>query len=274
MTTTHPANNTANTANSTGTNAAPQPQEYEFHPIANIFPMMEGAEFRRFKEDIRTRKQQEPIIIHEGKILDGRNRYKACKELKLTPATKAYDGTDPVAFVLSANLHRRHLTESQRGMVAAKLASLSVGANQHTKEGLSIERASKLSTASVATANRCKKVLNDGVPELAQMVERGQVAASLAEEVAKLPKDKQAELVKTKELSAFKKAAKQATTEAQGEKTSEELSDEIEKLVDALIDKLKEIRARNADNASADVADLIRRLQEANLWTEPKKKAA
>ena len=81
-------------------------------------------------------------------------------------------------------------------MVAAKLASLPVGANQHTIVGLSIERASKLSTASVATANRCKKVLNNGVPELAQMVERGQVAASLAEEVAKLPKERQAELVK------------------------------------------------------------------------------
>jgi hypothetical protein len=250
------------------------PKEYEFHPIANVFPLMEGAEFKRFKEDIRTRKQQEPITIYEGKILDGRNRYRACKELKLTPDTKLLPaGTDPVGFVLSANLHRRHLNESQRAMVAAKLASLSVGANQHTKEGLSIERASKLSTASVATANRCKRVLNDGVPELAQMIEKGQVAASLAEDVAKLPKEKQAELVK-KKPGDFKKEAKQATAKAQGGKTSEDLSDEVEKLVDALIDKLKEIKAKNVDNAIADVADLIRRLQEANLWTEPQKKVA
>jgi ParB-like chromosome segregation protein Spo0J len=248
--------------------------EFEFHPIANVFPMMEGAEFKRFKEDIRTRKQQEHIIIYQGKILDGRNRYKACKELGLTPTTKLLpDGVDPVAFVLSANLHRRHLNESQRAMVAAKLASLPVGANQHTKEGLSIERASKLSTASVATANRCKKVLTAGVPELAQMVERGQVAASLAEEVAKLPKEKQAELVKTKP-SAFRKAAKQAMAKAPGEKTPEQLSDEIDELVATLIEKLTKIKVKNPDNAIADVADLIRRLQDAGLWTEQTKKAA
>ena len=55
--------------------------EYEFHPIANIFPMMEGKEFEHFKADIRTRKLQEPITVYENKVLDGRNRYKACKDL-------------------------------------------------------------------------------------------------------------------------------------------------------------------------------------------------
>jgi len=159
----------------------PKQQEYEFHPIANVFPLMMGDEFKRFRKDIKINKLREPIVIYEGKILDGRNRYNACKELGLLVDTKRYDGDDPVGFVLSANLHRRHLNESQRAMVAAKLASLKVGANQHTKEGLSIERASKLSTASEATANRCKKVLSDGVPELAQMIAQGQVAASLAE---------------------------------------------------------------------------------------------
>ncbi|HKF12908.1 MAG TPA: ParB/RepB/Spo0J family partition protein [Xanthobacteraceae bacterium] len=218
----------------------PKQQEYEFHPIANVFPLMVGDEFKRLKEDIKIRKQQEPIIIHEGKILDGRNRYNACKQLGILVGVKQYEGDDPVGFVLSANLHRRHLNESQRAMVAAKLASLKVGANQHTKEGLSIERASKLSTASEATANRCRKVLSDGVPELAQMIEKGQVAASLAEAVAKLPKEKQAELVK-KTPTAFKEAAKEAT--AKGE-TLEDLSDGIDKLVDALIDKLKKLRTK------------------------------
>src|SRR5262249_930939 len=115
----------------------PREQEYEFHPIANVFPLMMGDEFKRFKEDIRTRKQQEPILIYEGKILDGRNRYNACKELGILLDTKRYEGDDPVGFVLSANLHRRHLNESHRAMVAAKLASLTVGANHHTNEHLS-----------------------------------------------------------------------------------------------------------------------------------------
>jgi len=115
----------------------PKQQEYEFHPIANVFPLMMGDEFKRFRKDIKINKLREPIVIYEGKILDGRNRYNACKELGLLVDTKRYDGDDPVGFVLSANLHRRHLNESQRAMVAAKLASLKVGANQHTKEGLS-----------------------------------------------------------------------------------------------------------------------------------------
>ena len=76
-------------------------QEYEFHPIANVFPLMKGDEFKRFKKDIRTNKLREQIIIYEGKILDGRNRYNACKELGLPVDTKPYIGTDPVAFVIS-----------------------------------------------------------------------------------------------------------------------------------------------------------------------------
>jgi hypothetical protein len=259
------------TTSTSGSGSGSGGTEYEFHPIANVFPMMEGVEFKRFKEDIRTRKQQEHIILYQGKILDGRNRYQACKELGLPVDTKPFSGTDPVGFVISANLHRRHLNESQRAMVAAKLASLSVGANQHTKEGLSIERATKISAASLATANRCKKVLKDGVPELAQLVERGQVAASLAEEVAKLPKEKQAELVKN-EVSDFKKAAKQATAKAVGEKTPEQLSDEIDVLVGTLIDKLKEMKAKKPDNAEATVADIMRLFHKADL-TEKKKAA-
>jgi len=53
-------------------------KEYEFHPIANIFPLMTDEEFEAFKEDIKTKTQQEPIILYQGKVLDGRNRYKAC----------------------------------------------------------------------------------------------------------------------------------------------------------------------------------------------------
>src|SRR5215831_5446118 len=218
------------------------PKKYDFHPLADLFPMLDDkrAAFEALVDDIRERKQQEPVWLYEGKILDGRNRYQACQRLGREIQVKDFAGDDPVGFVLSANLHRRHLNESQRAMVAAKLASLKVGANQHTKEGLSIERASKLSTASEATANRCRKVLSDGVPELAQMIEKGQVAASLAEAVAKLPKEKQAELVK-KTPTAFKEAAKEAT--AKGE-TLEDLSDGIDKLVDALIDKLKKLRTK------------------------------
>src|SRR6516165_5355862 len=98
-------------------------KEYEFHPIANIFPLMTDEEFEAFKEDIKTKTQQEPIILYQGKILDGRNRYKACKALYRDPITEEYKGSDPLGYVLSANLHRRHLKESQRATIAANLVT-------------------------------------------------------------------------------------------------------------------------------------------------------
>lgn len=242
---------------------------------------MTDDELQRLREDIKARKQQLPIVIYQGKILDGRNRYNACKQLGIEPRTENYRNGDPVGFVVGANIHRRHLTASQRALIAAKLASLPLGANQHTtKEGLSVERACQLSGASEATANRCKKVLSDGVPKLAEMIEKGQVAASVAEEVAKLPKEKQDEIIRNNLPKDWREAAKEAAQppappdEADDSGSSPEQSDEVDDLVDDLIDKLKEMRAASPDNAAAAVADLVRRLQDADLYTEPKKKSA
>jgi hypothetical protein len=79
----------------------------------------------------------------EGKILDGRNRYRAAQMAGVPYPTRTYDGDDPIGFVISMNLARRHLSESQRAMVAAKLATFTLGDNQHS-EGLPIGRASEL----------------------------------------------------------------------------------------------------------------------------------
>jgi hypothetical protein len=138
------------------------PKTYEVHPIANIFPLLDenSPAFKAFVEDIEKRGQQEQIWIFEGKILDGRNRYLACQRLGLEPKTRVYLGDDPIGFVLGVNLHRRHLDESQRAMVGAKLASLGVGANQHSKGGTSIDVASKLVNVGRASIDRARKVLS------------------------------------------------------------------------------------------------------------------
>jgi len=179
----------------------PKQQEYEFHPIANIFPLITGEEFERFKADIETRKQQEPIWLHEGKILDGRNRYRACKELRLTPDAKRYEGDDPLGFVLSANLHRRHLRESQRALVAAKLARLPLGANQHNKEGTSIQAASKRLNVGKASVELARKVLDSGTPELVKAVEENRVAVSAAaNKLLPKPPEEQKKILADKDL--------------------------------------------------------------------------
>jgi ParB-like chromosome segregation protein Spo0J len=89
----------------------------EFHPLANRFPLIEDDEFDRLVEDIRVNGQRDPIVLFEDKILDGRNRYRACLEAGVTPKTRDYDPAmegPPEAFVISLNAFRRHLTLDQK----------------------------------------------------------------------------------------------------------------------------------------------------------------
>ena len=165
-----------------------------FHPFAEIFPLIEGGEFAALVEDIRRHGLREPIILFEDKILDGRNRYRACIEAGIDPTFTPYRGNDPVSYVVSLNLRRRHLDESQRAMVAAKLANLDLGANQHN-EGTSIEGASRLLNVGRASVERARAVQREGAPELQQAVERGAVSVSAAADIASRPVEEQREIV-------------------------------------------------------------------------------
>jgi ParB-like chromosome segregation protein Spo0J len=99
--------------------------ELGFHPLANLFPLMEGADFDELMQDIRENGLREPICVHECQILDGRNRYMARMVAGVEPRFEAFPvGEDPLAFVISRNLHRRHLTVQQRAAVAAELATM------------------------------------------------------------------------------------------------------------------------------------------------------
>jgi hypothetical protein len=224
------------------------PQKYEFHPIANLFPMLdkESPGFKALVEDIKANRQYEPVILLDGKLLDGRNRYNACQQLEKDVVTRDYVGSDPIGFVLSVNLHRRHLNTSQRAMVAAKLTNLELGANQHS-EGTSIEVAAKLLNVGRASVERAKQVLAKGDPSLIEEVEQGETTVTDA-------------------------AATATGTGAEPEQPDEDKGNPAKayNITTKLIAELKELKDYDAATAIAAAASAVRRLRDAGFLEQKK----
>jgi hypothetical protein len=91
------------------------------HPIADVWPMMEQDMLQALAEDIKKNGQLVPVWLYEGMILDGRNRYAACKMIGVEPKTQPYTGDEPTAFAVSLNDKRRHMTAGVRAAVAVEL---------------------------------------------------------------------------------------------------------------------------------------------------------
>jgi hypothetical protein len=89
-----------------------------------LLPRLKRGEFDQLVTDIKKHGLREPITTYKGLILDGRNRQAACGLAGVTPHYREYKGDDPVSFVISANLHRRHLTSAQKRTLIGKLMKL------------------------------------------------------------------------------------------------------------------------------------------------------
>lgn len=183
----------------------------EDHALAAIFPLMGAADLDSLGADIEANGLRDPVWLYEGKILDGRNRYRACMARDVDPRFETYKGKDALGFVISKNLKRRHLTESQRAMVAANIAKLKPGEQSATNGGnsphLTTAQAAEMLNVSPDTVKDAKTVQTKGVPELAAAVEKGEASVSAAAEVAKLPAKQQRKAVKEKKVKET--AAKQ-----------------------------------------------------------------
>jgi site-specific DNA-methyltransferase (adenine-specific) len=94
----------------------------KFHPITSVFSLLSDEDLAELSEDIRANGQRVPILVKDGRIIDGRNRYLACRKTGIRPVIEEWKGTGSlVDLVLSLNLRRRHLSASQRAMIAAEL---------------------------------------------------------------------------------------------------------------------------------------------------------
>ncbi len=99
----------------------------ELHPLCKLFPPLSGEGLKVLADDIKALGQLEPIVIYEGMILDGRNRYEACRLAGERPKFEEFGGGDPFDLVVSKNMNRRNLDKSQRALIAAELETLAHG---------------------------------------------------------------------------------------------------------------------------------------------------
>lgn len=215
------------------------------HPAAALFPLMEGAELDQLAADIRANGLREEIVLYEGLVLDGRNRLRACKLAAVKPRFVEWDGDgSPLAFVLSRNLHRRHLAESQRAIIAARAKEMfkheslrrerahqfgsrkldptnegsdgqkprdsSACVNLH-RPGPSNARAAELLNVSASSVAIASRVLASGDKQVIEAVESGEIAVSDAAAIVELGKPRQREalaLVRSGKSRTLRDAAK------------------------------------------------------------------
>jgi N6-adenosine-specific RNA methylase IME4 len=175
------------------------------HPLANLLPDMTETEFAGLCESVRANGLREPILTVSGPdgvvILDGRNRYRACQAVGVEPRYVPYEGADDeetlLNLILDRNLHRRHLNDGQRAMLAARVANLSKG---RPKKNASIEAFTQTRNAQKfkvgrSAVQRAAVVIERGLPALQETVDEGDVPVSVAEKVARMPEREQVKFV-------------------------------------------------------------------------------
>ncbi len=158
--------------------------KHELHPLCTLFPRMEGAEFASLVEDIRANGLRQPIVLHRGMVLDGGNRVRACEAAGVQPAFVEFDGDNIAAFVLSANLHRRHMTAGQQAAIVASaqdwMRAHSRGGDRRSDQSATLhfdraEERAAIAGASVRTQKMADEVARKA-PDLARKVARGEMS--------------------------------------------------------------------------------------------------
>lgn len=192
------------------------------HSVASVFPSMTDEEYQSTKDDIKANGQREEVVVKDGQVIDGRHRDRACCELGIETKVREFgsrpcDGDDVLSFVLSENLKRRHLDQSQKSLVGAasrewydrqakerqkdhgKTApgkGKTLPANLPEVNGDARDQAAKAVGVSGKLIDYATKVIKEGTPELIQAVQNRSIKVSRAAKLSGLPKDEQKQAIK------------------------------------------------------------------------------
>ncbi len=182
-------------------------KQYKIHPLAEKLPMMPEEELAELSDDIKENGQREDCVLLDNQILDGRGRCVACERVGVKPRCRKYDrsrdGNDPVAFVLTHNVYRRHLTIQQRAMALAELRKHQKTSGKRIsppnggetpgrpKEQTSIKNTAAQGSIPERTMERAAVVVDHAPKEVIDAVNAGDVSLSDAAAVATLPKAEQ-----------------------------------------------------------------------------------
>ncbi len=186
--------------------------EYKIDPLSSSSPDMDAAEFAALKQSIADIGQLVSIVVAGGKIIDGRKRYQACRELGKEPSVIEIPAeADPVEHAWALNLFRTQYTASQRAMYVSAIATRKRGDNLRGLDGaigrqgvgvgircvnLRTLPPSDQSVADMAGVSRsavtwAKRVRQDGIPEVVAAVERGDLALHTAKQIISKPRHEQ-----------------------------------------------------------------------------------
>lgn len=183
------------------------------HPLAALFPMLPEQEIRELADDIVTYGQRVPIVLLDNMVLDGRNRLAACRFAEVEPVFVPFEGDDPLGFVLSHNLHRRHLSNSQRAMIGAKIVDWERGMNQSTVGSADLqtrpvsagEAARRLSISERAVM-AAKRIRDHGAAELVAAITSGRVSVHAGEALSELAHEAQLDVLRREEREIVARA--------------------------------------------------------------------
>jgi len=196
---------------------------YERHPLSAAFGDMSEDEYQDLKDSLENIGLQNPIVMFEGRVIDGWHRYKACEELGVPFTTvELGEDQDPQYYVISTNT-RRNQTKAQKAISLSEVYAWGRhGDNQH-KNRKGTEYPSSFTSQQIAeeagvsekTIKQAKAVITKAVPELINAVKNGEIGLTKAAQIAKLPKSEQATAI-DKPLPKKSKPAQEPVTPPPG----------------------------------------------------------